>query len=506
MRLRGATKLFNCQLSEMHLVVENISKSFPGVQALKAVDFDVIGGEIHALCGENGAGKSTLMHILGGNVNADEGKILLDGVKTSIDSPRKAFHLGISTVHQHLSLVELLTVAENIYANSPPVDKWGFIRYRELFHRTRKLLVSLGLENIDPRTVVSTLSPPEKQMIEIAKAMARDPAVLILDEPTASLTDRETTKLFSLLNSLRLKKIAIIYISHRLNEIFLLADRITVLKDGTSQGTFPKDNLSREELIRKMVGRDIRQAKTESSATTGIAMGVRGLEGKNFRDITFELHKGEILGMAGLVGAGRSEIARAIFAADKATSGEVRIGNVRLDLRHPADAVANGIAYVPEERKNLGIFPELSVEKNIIVAAPKKTNKYGLFNATTSRLVCNSLSAKLRISTPDIDTNVGRLSGGNQQKVLLARWLLTDPDILIVDEPTHGIDVGAKFQIYTILQALAAAGKGILMISSELPELLGICDRILVVKNGAIAGNVSRSEASEEKIIALAAN
>ena len=490
----------------MHLVIENISKSFPGVQALTTVGFDVTGGEIHALCGENGAGKSTLMHILGGHVNADEGNILIDGKETSIDSPQKAFDLGISTVHQHLSLVESLSVAENIYANTQPVTTWGLIRYRELFTRTETLLVSLDLINIDPRTIVSTLSPPEKQMIEIAKALARDPEILILDEPTASLTDRETRKLFSILNNLRSKKVAIIYISHRLDEIFLLADRITVLKDGKSQGTFPKEGIGRDELIRKMVGRDIAQSKTASFATGEIALHVRGFTGKNFHDITFALHKGEILGMAGLVGAGRTEIARAIFAADKSTSGVLTIGDVSPALDHPADAVANGIAYVPQDRKNLGIFPELSVENNIVVSAPEKTNKHGLFHATLSREVCTSLKEKLRIATPDIDTHVRRLSGGNQQKVLLARWLLTDPDILIVDEPTHGIDVGAKFQIYSILQSLAAAGKSILMISSDLPELLGICDRILVIKNGAIAGNLARSEASEEKIMALAAN
>ena len=490
----------------MHLSLKQIHKSFPGVRALRGVDLEVLPGEVHALCGENGAGKSTLMNILAGNMQPDGGKITINGEVLVIGSPRESFQLGIATVHQHLSLTDTLSVAENVYANTQPVNRCGIIQYGELFRRTRVLLEQLGVEHIDPRTVVATLSAAERQMIEIAKALSKHPSVLILDEPTASLTERETRKLFSILNDLKSDNISIIYISHRLDEIFLLADRITVLKDGQYQGTFAKEQLSKEELIRKMVGRDIEQVKTSVSTKEEIALSVQSLTGRGFNNITFNLYKGEILGLSGLVGAGRTEIARAIFGADKIISGAISVSDKIVDVTHPADAIRHRIAYVPEERKKLGLFPEMTIEENIVVSASKKVVTGGFYDATTSRSFANAMKEKLRIAAPDVTTKAGRLSGGNQQKVLLAKWLLTDPDILIVDEPTHGIDVGARFEIYTILQSLAASGKSILMISSDLPELLGICDRIIVIKEGTIAGEFPSTEATEEKIMALATN
>lgn len=490
----------------MHLSLKQIHKTFPGVRALQGIDFEVLPGEIHALCGENGAGKSTLMNILAGNIQPDGGKITINGEALVIGSPRESFQLGIATVHQHLSLTDTLSVAENIYANTQPVNRWGIIQYRELFRRTRLLLEQVGLDHIEPRTLVATLSAAERQMIEIAKALSRHPSVLILDEPTASLTERESTRLFSILKNLKQDNISIIYISHRLHEIFLLADRITILKDGQYQGTFAKEHLSKEDLIRKMVGRDVEKIKASVSIKSEIALSVQSITGKGFNDITFNLYKGEILGLSGLVGAGRTEIARAIFAADKIITGKISIGDTALHLTHPADAITHRIAYVPEERKKLGLFPEMTVEENVVVAASNKVVRRGFFSATRSRDFANAMKEKLRIAAPDVKTKAGRLSGGNQQKVLLAKWLLTDPDILIVDEPTHGIDVGARFEIYTILQSLAASGKSILMISSDLPELLAICDRIIVIKEGTIAGEFRGTEATEEKIMALATN
>jgi ABC-type sugar transport system ATPase subunit len=490
----------------MHLSLEQIHKTFPGVKALQGVDLEILPGEIHALCGENGAGKSTLMNILAGNVPADGGKITINGEALVIGSPRESFQIGIATVHQHLSLTDTLSVAENIYANTQPVNRWGLIQYGELFRQTRLLLEQLGLDHIDPRRLAGTLSAAERQMIEIAKALSKHPSVLILDEPTASLTERETTILFSILKNLKQHNISIIYISHRLDEIFLLADRITVLKDGQSQGTFPKEHLSKEELIRKMVGRDVEKVKTSVSRKKEVALSVQSLTGKGFTNITFKLNKGEILGLSGLVGAGRTEIARAIFGADKIISGTINADDRVLDGTHPADAIHHRIAYVPEERKKLGLFQEMTIEENIIVAASKKVAMRGFFDAAKSTNFAKAMTEKLRIAAPDVKTKAGRLSGGNQQKVLLAKWLLTDPDILIVDEPTHGIDVGARFEIYTILQSLAASGKSILMISSDLPELLSICDRIIVIKEGAVAGEFQAAEATEEKIMALATN
>ena len=490
----------------MRLSLTQIHKTFPGVRALQNVDLEVLPGEIHALCGENGAGKSTLMNILAGNIQPDSGKIRINGEEVVIETPRKSFQLGIATVHQHLSLTETLSVAENIYANTQPVNRWGIIQHHELFRKTNELLGQLHLNHMDPRTIVGSLSAAEKQMIEIAKALSKHPSLLILDEPTASLTERETSRLFSILNNLKHANISIIYISHRLDEIFLLADRISILKDGQFQGTFVKEELSKEQLIRKMVGRDVEKIKTSVSTKEEVALSVKALTGKGFSNITFNLYKGEILGLAGLVGAGRTELARAIFGADKTISGAISTDKMTLKVKHPADAINQGIAYVPEERKRLGLFAEMTIEENIVVASSKKVASRGFFDAARSRNFADVLKEKLRIAAPDVTTKAGRLSGGNQQKVLLAKWLLTDPEILIVDEPTHGIDVGARFEIYTILQSLAASEKSILIISSDLPELLGICDRIIVIKGGAIAGEFSGMEATEEKIMALATN
>lgn len=489
-----------------YLKLHRISKAFPGVRALQAVDLDILSGEIHALCGENGAGKSTLMNILAGNLQPDEGNILINDQPVNLQTPQDAFSLGISIVYQQLSLVDNLSVAENIFANQHPASRWGIIQFDELYRQTELFLQQLHLDKIDPRTLVARLSPAEKQLVEVAKALSKKPSVFILDEPTASLTERETKTLFTILIKLKDEGVSIIYISHRLEEVFLLADRISILKDGKYQGTFKKEDLTKDELIRRMVGREIQSLKTGSYLREEILLSVKNLTGKRFREITFQLHRGEILGLAGLIGAGRTEIARALFGADEVISGEIVLRNERLHAKHPAETISKGMAYVPEERKSLGLFPEMSIQDNIIAGKLENALEGRFYNPAKAKQLAVDSTVKLSIATPGVQQKVVNLSGGNQQKVVLAKWLLTNPDILIVDEPTHGIDVGAKFEIYEILKTLAAQGKGIIMISSDLPELLGICDRILVIKQGTVAGELSRNEVTEEKILALASN
>jgi ribose transport system ATP-binding protein len=490
----------------IRLQLENISKTFPGVQALDNIHLALNVGEIHALCGENGAGKSTMINILAGNLQPDSGTISISGVEENISKPKEAFAFGIAIVYQHLSLIDNLSVAENIYANQQPANKWGIIQFNELHKKTKSLLQQLHLDEIDPKTMVARLSPAEKQMVEIAKALSKNPSIFILDEPTASLTDKETRTLFTILKTLKDQGVSIIYVSHRLEEIFQLADRITILKDGKYQGTFPTPDITHEQLINRMVGREIAALKKESHVREEVLLDVTGLSGKRFSNVSFQLKAGEIVGIAGLVGAGRTELARAIFGADEVISGRVVLKNKEFKPSDPSNSISHGLVYVPEERKSLGLFQEMTVKDNIISGKLKNAVEGNLYSHALANSLAEKAKDKLKIVTPNVEQKVVNLSGGNQQKVVLAKWLLTNPDILIVDEPTHGIDVGAKFEIYGILKGLAAEGKGIIMISSDLPELLGISDRILIMKRGNIAGTLSRSEATEEKIMSLASN
>ncbi|MEO1011441.1 MAG: sugar ABC transporter ATP-binding protein [Bacteroidota bacterium] len=484
--------------------LHRISKSFPGVKALDQVDLEVSEGEIHALCGENGAGKSTLMNILTGNLQPNKGTISIDGHPTKINDPQDAFAKGISIVYQHLSLSENLSVAENIYANGHPINSIGFISYAELYRMTDRLLQELQLDGIRPKTKILNLSAAQKQMVEIAKALAKNPSILILDEPTASLTGKEAAILFSLLRALRKGGTAIIYISHRLEEIFMLADKISVLKDGKYQGTWPREQMNEGKLIKTMVGRNVESLKNESHSTAEPLLSLRNLSGDGFTDISFDLARGEILGLAGLVGAGRTPIANAIFGAEEYREGEIFLNGQHLPGGHPVKAIQKGIAYVPEDRAHLGLFLEMSITDNIAIGNPKSTLKKGWYSLGKAKKIAEKYTNSLRIATPGIGQKTINLSGGNQQKVVLGKWLNTDPEVLIVNEPTHGIDVGAKFEIYEILQFLASQGKGILMISSDLPELLGICDTILVINKGKVAGKLPIAEATEEKLMALA--
>ena len=488
------------------LKLEHISKSFPGVKALDDVDLIILPGEIHALCGENGAGKSTLMNILAGNLQPDEGIIKLNDEAVNIDNPQTAFNLGVSIVYQHLSLVDNLNVAENIFANQQPTNKFGFIQFDKLYQQTEVLLQQLNLSEINPRMLVLKLSPAQKQLVEIAKALAKKPAIFILDEPTASLTEKETNTLFSILQKLKSQGVAIIYISHRLEEIFLLADRISILKDGKYQGTFLQKDITKDGLIKRMVGRDLVTVKMASHLQTEILLLVKNLCAKRFNDISFQLHRGEILGLAGLVGAGRTEIVRAIFGADDFVSGEVILKNENLHINHPFQSISKGMAFVPEERRSLGLFAEMSIQDNIISGKLSNALVRGWYNQKKVKQLAMNSKDKLNIVTPGVQQKVNKLSGGNQQKVVLAKWLLINPDVLIIDEPTVGIDVGAKFEIYEILRSLAVAGKGIIIVSSDLPELLGICDRILIIKKGLLVGELLNAEATEEKIISMASN
>lgn len=489
----------------MYLQLKGISKYFPGVKALEDIHMELQKGEVHAICGENGAGKSTLMNILTGNLQPDAGELLLNTQKIHLSGPMQAAKMGIAIVYQQLSLVDTLSVAENIFANSQPRNRWGFIQYSQLYEKTNQLLSRLGLHDLQAQTLVVDLSPGQKQMVEIAKALSKEPTILILDEPTASITERETQVLFTLIRQLKQEGKTIIYISHRMQEIFQIADRVTVLKDGKYQGTYQTSQVSVTELIRMMVGRNVVVEKYASAATSEQLLEVKNLSGKRFRNISFTLHKGEILGLAGLVGAGRTEIAQTIFGYLPRSWGEILIKGKPLTVSHPEEAIAAGIGYIPEERKSQGLFLEKSIVDNVLAARLPAAAEHGWYNPDKATSLAIRYKDKLRIAAPDVHQPAVYLSGGNQQKVVLAKWLMADPDVLLVDEPTHGIDVGAKAEIYALLKKLAAQGKAILLISSELPEILGLADRILVIREGKISGELMGQKATEEEIMALAA-
>jgi ribose transport system ATP-binding protein len=484
------------------ITLSHISKSFPGVQALSDVSLEVAQGEVHALCGENGAGKSTLMNILVGHHQPDAGgQILLHGQTIQILDFNRARSLGIGIVYQERSLIDSLSVAENIFANCAPKNRWGLIDFSQLFDQTQQLLSQLALVHISPQTLVSALSPAEKQLVEIGKALAQNPQLLILDEPTASLSDHEIQTLFGLIRSLQQRGVAVIYISHRLAEIFEISDRITVLKDGRHQGTWRTSDTQPNDLIRSMVGREVTALPVFQNTAEDLCLEVEHLSGLRFKDLSFSIKKGEIVALAGLIGAGRSEVARAIFGIDPKTAGSIRLHGQPLAISHPAEAIARGIGYVPEDRKQQGLFLDMSVQENIVagVFAGEKS-----CSESEQAHIAEHFKTELRIQTPTLAQPVRLLSGGNQQKCVLARWLHLRPQLLIVDEPTHGVDVGAKFEIYQLFQQLAQAETSILLISSELSEILALADRILVMHEGRLCGHLSRSEASEERILALA--
>ena len=485
-----------------------IDKRFTGVHALKQVDFDLEEAEIHALVGENGAGKSTLMKVLIGINPKDSGEIHYLAHLFNPRSPKQALEMGIGIIHQELNMMDHLTVAQNIFIGRESTRANGvLLDEREQNRRAEELFAHLKM-NIDPRETLGRLTVGKQQMVEIAKAVSHQLRILILDEPTAALTDAEIEELFSIMRDLARRGVGMIHISHRLDEIHRIADRVTVLRDGELVETKQTSEVTKQQIINMMVGRVIyEQPKSKSSvpADAPLVLQVRNLNaGKLVRDVSFELRKGEILGFSGLIGSGRTETARAIFGADAVQSGTIEIGGRRVAIRSPRDAVARGLGYLSEDRKRFGLAVNLSVRDNLVMAT-YDIFQHGLFvQAKKVRQVTQEYIDKLNIRTPSIEQLLRNLSGGNQQKVVVAKWLIRNCDILIFDEPTRGIDVGAKSEIYALMNELVREGKSIIMISSELPEILRMSDRIVVMCEGRITGELSIEEASQEAIMELA--
>ena len=490
-------------MEKVVLQVKNIVKQFPGVTALKNINFDLYAGEVHALCGENGAGKSTLVHILAGVYPQNEGEIILDDKRIEINNQKAAQDLGIGIVYQERSLVDGMCVAENIFAGRQPANKLSFIKWKELYRRSTELLESLDI-HIDPRVMVGSLSPAMQQMVEIAKALSLNPKVLILDEPTATITEREVTPLFNLIRKLKHQGMAIIYISHRLSEIFMIADRVTVLKDGEHVATANVSDVDNDWLISSMVGRDLKFTRIERDIVDDIVLEIKDFNSDRFHDINFILKRGEILSFAGLAGAGRTETMRSLFGADKRKSGEVFVNGKKVDTRTTMKAIKNGIGYLPEDRKKQGLFLGMSIASNIVSSNLKSVSSGMMLSSKKVNTVSEEFKEKLHIMTPSIKQRVINLSGGNQQKVVVAKWLYVNPDVIIFDEPTRGIDVGAKAEIYDILRDLTAHGTSVIVVSSDLPEVISISDRIYIMCNGRITGEMNGKDANEETIMRYA--
>jgi rhamnose transport system ATP-binding protein len=484
----------------------SITKSFAGVRALQQVSFDLQAGEVHALVGENGAGKSTLIRIVTGAETPDGGSLLVSGEPVRRMDPVTSRALGIAAIYQQPSLFPHLTVAENIALALERGRPWRRVRWPARKHRAARLLERIGTA-VDPDRLVGSLSMPEQQIVEIAKAIGADARVLIMDEPTASLTDREVERLFRVIARLREEGAGVIYISHRLEEVFAVADRITVLRDGEAIATRRTDAIDRGELIRLMVGRELSAVFPKRTVARGdVVLELRDISNRasGLRAISLSVRSGEILGIAGLVGSGRTELAETMFGLRSVDSGELLVRNTRVRVVSPADAIRLGLAYVPEDRRQHGVVLEMSVAANVSLANLRAVARGGLIDRAVERAAAERVVRQLRIRTPSVAAQTGSLSGGNQQKVALARWLSIDPAALILDEPTQGVDVGAKSEIHEIMEQLAERGAAIVMISSELPEILGMSDRIAVMRAGTIVGTLERAEATQPRILAMA--
>jgi ribose transport system ATP-binding protein len=486
--------------------MNKISKRYPGVLALDNASFNLKAGEVHALVGENGAGKSTMMKILSGIATPDSGEILLDGKKIKLNGPRTAQDLGISIIHQELNLMPHLTIAQNIYIGREP-RKFNFLlNDKELTVKVQKLLAELHLD-LDPNRKVEGLSVAQQQMVEIVKALSFDSKVLIMDEPTAALTLNEIDELFRIIKGLRAKGVGIVHISHRLEELKQISDRITVMRDGKYVDTLKTQDATIDKIISLMVGRTIFQDAPNIAQKSGqpIVLEVKNLNNGRFvRNVSFKLYKGEILGFAGLVGAGRTEVLRTIFGADKLISGQILVHGKEVKINRPQDAVKYGLGYLSEDRKLLALALSLDIEANTVLGVFKRFARFGLTNSKKIRLAAERQVKNLSIRTPSTKQLVSNLSGGNQQKVAVGKWLTADSEIIIFDEPTRGIDVGAKSEIYKLMNDLIDQGKSIVMISSELPEILRMSHRIIVMCEGKVTGELLNKEASQESIMALA--
>ncbi len=494
--------------SEYLLEVENVRKEFPGVVALDNVQFKLKRGSVHALMGENGAGKSTLMKIIAGIYTPDRGTFQLRGNDIKLTSPLNALENGIAMIHQELNLMAPMTVAENIWIRREPKNRFGFIDHGVLYQQTYDLLKRLNID-IDPDVLVGSLSVANRQMVEIAKAVSYNSDVLIMDEPTSALTEREVEHLFNIIRALRAEGKGIIYITHKMNELFEIADEFSVFRDGKFIGTHSSQNVTRDDIIRMMVGREITQMFPKETVPIGdVVLSVKNLTLKGvFHDVSFDVRAGEILGIAGLVGSGRSNIAETIFGVTPASSGTISIFGKETVVNSPAKAMASGMAFLTEDRKETGCFLLLDIQENTQMAVLQNSYvKNGFVQQAALNKDAIEISKTLRVKTPHMQEPILNLSGGNQQKVLIGRWLLTKPRILILDEPTRGIDVGAKSEIHRLISKLAGEGVAVIMISSEMPEVLGMSDRIMVIHEGRVTGFLNRDEADQVKIMELASH
>ncbi|MBI2435172.1 MAG: sugar ABC transporter ATP-binding protein [Candidatus Hydrogenedentes bacterium] len=488
------------------LEMRDITKRFPGVLALDKTHLELRRGEVHCLLGENGAGKSTMMKILAGALKMDSGEILLDGELVDIQSPHHAQELGISMIYQEFNLSPFLSVAENIFlGREPRLGRTPFIDWRRMYREAEEILAQIRV-GLDVRRPVNTLSVAQQQMVEIAKAISVNARIIVMDEPSATLTDHELRALFDLIKTLRRQEIGLIYISHRLEEIFEIGTRVTVMRDGQTVATNNVYDLTRDKIIQMMVGRELKDEFPKEQFERGEErLRVAGLSRKGFfEDVSFSLYKGEIVGLTGLVGAGRTEVARAIFGADKKDTGTISLDGKAITVHSPQDAIWHGIGLLTEDRKSQGLVLGMTVRENATLANLSALVWGPFVSRKKERAVALKYVDELRIKTPSIEQVAQNLSGGNQQKVVLAKWLFTDSKVLIFDEPTRGIDVGAKVEIYKLMNELVRRGVAVLMISSELPEVLGMCDRILVMHEGRLAGELPRAAATQERIMQLA--
>ncbi|MEG1758001.1 MAG: sugar ABC transporter ATP-binding protein [Oscillospiraceae bacterium] len=488
------------------LEFRNITKTFPGVTALDDVSFKIKRGTVHALIGENGAGKSTLMKILDGLYHADKGCVLLDGEEIHIKDSLEAKKFGIGMIHQELNIVGELSIAQNIFLGKEPLTKLGLVKHSRLNSDTEDFLKQQNL-NYNPRTKMKSMSVGEQQMIEIIKTVFFNSKIIIMDEPTSSLSEVEVDKLFAKIKELKAAGSTIIYISHRLEELSQIGDYLTIMRDGKVIETRAVGDITRDEIISLMVGRSIDNAYPKTEAPIGeTVIEVKNLSGEKFKNINLNVKSGEIVGLSGLVGAGRTEVVRAMFGLDKITGGEITLNGKKIDIKGPRTAIDSGIMMVSEDRRKYGLITKRSVLENISLP------NYGLYSKTIfvnhkkERAKSREISEKLRIKTPSLDTLAASLSGGNQQKIVIGKWLVSNPKVFILDEPTRGIDVGAKYEIYKLMCEFAADGMAIIMISSDMPELIGMADRIYVMSEGEISGELERSEVTQEKIMRLATN
>ncbi|MCE5974880.1 sugar ABC transporter ATP-binding protein [Sinirhodobacter sp. WL0062] len=493
---------------EYILEVDNVRKEFPGVVALDNVQLKIRPGTVHALMGENGAGKSTLMKIIAGVYIPDRGEVRFAGKPIDIKGPIDALNSGIAMIHQELNLMNTMTVAENIWIRREPKNAFGLVDHAQMNRQTQDLFDSLNIR-LEPKGLVGDLTVAQKQMVEIAKAVSYNSDVLIMDEPTSAITESEVEHLFAIIRDLRSRGVGIVYITHKMNELFEIADELTVFRDGKYIDTVPASDVTRDDIIRMMVGREITEMFPKVDCPIGdVILDVQNLSLPGvFHDVSFKLRRGEILGVAGLVGSGRSNVAEALFGVKPAETGDIFIDGEHVVMSSPQVAMGHGLAFLTEDRKETGCFLILDCLENIQMAllTREKVNGLGFVQQAEITKLAEEYAAKLRVKTPNLHERVENLSGGNQQKLLIARWLLTNPKILILDEPTRGIDVGAKAEIHRLITQLAGQGVAVLMISSELPEVLGMSDRIMVMHEGHVSGFLDRSEADQVRVMELAA-